>query len=657
MKHIKKWTALVLAMVLLCTMSASAFAAGVPSEKEEVIYIITDAKGDVESVNAVNIFGSGSITDYGTYSAVKMLTTNDEITQSGDTITFSTAANKAYYQGTLENVQIPWNISIRYFLGGKEYSASEIAGKSGDLEIRFAITENKKYSGDFFENYALQATVVLDTDSCKNIVAADATIANVGANKQLAYTILPGKGMETTIRTTVEDFTMEAISINAIQLNLNVEIDDATLMEKVDELIDATKKLNDGSKDLTSGTTELKAGSNTLKDGVGSLNSGAKELDDGIEALQAGVATMQGGLTELSSHSPDLKNGSADVLAALSLIQSNLNGISTDTSQIVKITEASSAVKQGINNLYDGVSLLQQNLGYTQYKAAMAENGLDIDTLMAGNVQAVSSISAQINDLQQALSQIENIPGYEAQAETLNQQIASLQSIVPLLMGNSAAMGGTEAYLNTLAGGVNDLQSGVAELKTQYEEFDKAISTLAGELTKLTAGMSELSAGINTLVSKYSELNTGISDYTDGVASIVAGYSELTDGVSNLAAGSKKLFSGVGELSAGANDLYNGVIELCDGAGELSEGTTKLYENTENMDTQVQEEIDTILASLGGDNVEPTSFVSNKNTNVKAVQFVIKTASIEKSEVVSEDKAVAAPLTFWQKLLRLFGVK
>ena len=105
------------------------------SAKEEVIYIMTDAEGNVENINAVNIFGSGSVTDYGQYSSVKMLNTTDPIEQDGDKITFTSEKEKVYYQGTMENTEIPWNISFTYTLDGKEISPEDLAGKSGALEI------------------------------------------------------------------------------------------------------------------------------------------------------------------------------------------------------------------------------------------------------------------------------------------------------------------------------------------------------------------------------------------------------------------------------------------------------------------------------------------------------------------------------------------
>ena len=58
------------------------------SKKEEVIYIMTDADGNVKNINVVNIFGKGKVTDYGDYSSVKILNTTDKIKQNGDKVTF-----------------------------------------------------------------------------------------------------------------------------------------------------------------------------------------------------------------------------------------------------------------------------------------------------------------------------------------------------------------------------------------------------------------------------------------------------------------------------------------------------------------------------------------------------------------------------------------
>ena len=61
-----------------------------------------------------------------------------------------------------------------------------------------------------------------------------------------------------------------------------------------------------------------------------------------------------------------------------------------------------------------------------------------------------------------------------------------------------------------------------------------------------------------------------------------------------------------------------------------------------------------MIASISGGDGESVSFVSDKNTDVNAVQFVIKTSAIEKvktEEAVSND---TQKQNFWQKLLALF---
>ncbi len=656
MKNTKKIVALILALSMISSLSLSAYANSTVTPKEEVIYIITDANGNVNTINAVNIFGTGDVIDYGDYTAVKMLTTNDKIIQDNDKITFTSNTDKVYYQGTINEKQIPWNISIRYFLDGIEYSQAEIAGKTGALEIHFNISKNEKCNGDFYENYALQSTFLLDTNKCINIVADDATIANVGSDKQLTYTILAGRGIDTVIKADVTDFEMDAVSINGIQLNLSIDIDDEILLEKVSELMDATKKIGDGSNELNTGVSELQNGAKSLKDGASALNSGASELDNGIASLKTGIDTVQSGLNTLNKQSETLTSGSSQIKTALKTIQTNLNNVSMQADELSTLTNASNSIKKGIDDLYIGVQKLQKSLDYNQYKSLMNSNGLDIDVLKAGNEKTISELSSQITELKSSLSKIQGVTGYENTVKELKTQIANLENIVTLLKGNNASITGTETYINTVSAGVTDLSNGIKELKNQYTKFDLAISNLVKKLSDTVINMSSLSDGINTLVVKYSELDTGIIEYTNGVASLVSGYKMITDGAENLALGSKNLLSATNELSSGADELYDGVVKLYEGLAELSSGANGLNSKTSDMDVQIEEQIDCMLSAISGGNTELKSFVSDKNKNVKSVQFVIKTSAIEKATVAEDVITETVKLTFWQKLLKLFGL-
>ena len=641
--------------------SVSAYAAGNnTSGKEEVVYIITDAKGKTDSVNVVNIFGEGNVTDYGDYSSVKMLNSTDTIKLDSGKVTFNTNNDKVYYQGTLNNAVIPWNINISYELNGKSVQPEQLAGANGKLKINIAITENEDSNVSFYDQYALQAAFTLDTDRCNNIVADGATIANVGSDKQISYTILPGKGLDASITTDVTDFEMDAATINGVKMNLNIDVDYTELDDKINELRDATKKLNDGAKDLTDGSSQLLDGGISLSDGTGNLVNGINSLDDGVVTLNDGIIKMQTALDTLNSNSAGLNNASLQLLDAMKLIQTKLAAISSSTEQIQQLKDGSSGIKQGIEEAYNAAVTLQKNISYDSYKYSMKSNGLDIDTLKAGNSQVISNLTGQIEELSANIELLKSIPGYESnqtyvqQIAQLEAQIKSLSDIVTLLNGNNAAIMGTEGYLNAASAGIGQLVDGLNKLNEQYKLFDSAIQEFTVTLSDMLVNMSELREGINQLVAGYNSLNSGINDYTYGVASIVAAYSDIVDGTNTLVYGSKSLVDGADTLKQGTDSLYDGIKELDDGTAQMADGTNEFYDKTYNLDSEVREKIEDMIDEISGGDEPVVSFVSDKNDNVKSVQFVIKTTEIKKNnETVSEtDNTVKKSI--WQKFIDLF---
>ena len=206
-KIVRRASALVLAGCLLAGAALPALAA---SAKEEVIYANLDASGTVTGVYAVNSFAvqaGDTVTDHGSYTAVRNMTTTDPLKHSGDTVTAAVAEDgKLYYEGTMDTATaLPWLVKLTYTLDGAEIAPEELGGKSGALAIRLQVSRNPDCTGDFFDQYALQVTMTLDTDRAQNIVADGATMANVGSNKQLSYILLPGSDSDVTVTADVTD--------------------------------------------------------------------------------------------------------------------------------------------------------------------------------------------------------------------------------------------------------------------------------------------------------------------------------------------------------------------------------------------------------------------------------------------------------------------
>lgn len=424
----KRAVSLTMCAALATSAALPAFAADTEkSGKDEVVYVMTDAGGKVSGVYVVNIFDGGKMIDYGDYSDVKMLTTEDKISQNGDKITFSSDADRVYYQGTLKNTTIPWNISIRYDLDGKEYQPDELAGKSGSLRIHLKITENKSYEGYFYGDYALQTTFMLDTQKCSRIKAEDATMADVGSDKQLSYTILPGKGIDTEITADVKDFEMDAVSINGIRMNLDVEIDDEEMLNQIGDLIDGIVDLNTGAIELNDGAVELKDGSGSLKDGAADLSSGAAELDNGVKKLQSGIRTAQAGMKKLDAQSGTLSSGSSQMKKALNTINSSLSDSAVSADKVSELTAASGQIKSAISEITEGANSLQSAISYEGYADAMANKGIHISGLSAKDAQAASSLGGVIASLQSVAATLDSSEEYAAQAAVIRSQIGQLE--------------------------------------------------------------------------------------------------------------------------------------------------------------------------------------------------------------------------------------
>ena len=627
--------------------SSISLAATKSSEKEEVIYANLTSSGDIEKIYAVNIFEDKDIVDYGVYETVKNMNTMDKINYSNGKITIQNSEDKLYYQGIMkQNTEMPWTIKVRYKLDGVEYAPSELAGKSGKLEISISITENKNCKKNFFENYALQTVVQLDTNLCENIKSDEATMANVGGLKQLTYTILPGNEKDIKITSDVTDFEMSEIQVNGINLNLGLDkdsIDTSSLTGELDKLKDAVNDLDDGANEL---------------------NDGAKKLDDGAVTLTDGIKTIQDGLDQLNSKSSSLTSGSSEVLSALKTIQSSLNNVSTSSKDLKQLSSASTSIKSGIDSLVKGLKTVDSSID--TYNSSLKKAGLNSASELAQkNKQALSAlgitntqrklysaytsggsqaVSAELAKLAQAgdseaVELYKQVSAGNTDAVTQYVQAAGkLISVETLLKadasyieGSSKLINGIDAQMST-SSGQTTLMSGAVSLQTNYKKFDASIQDLVSSLNNLMANMTQLKSGINKLTDNYATLDSGIKEYTSAVNKITNGYS--------------KVYEGALDLVSGTHSLYKGTTELTDGTGEFKGETS-------DLDSKVDDEVDSMIDNFAGGDFEVESFVSDKNTDVDSVQFVIKTEAIKKEEVKVEEEKTEE-LNFWQKLLNLF---
>ena len=648
-KTIKKIIPISMAMLFVAPMT-TAYADVNANNKEENVYINLKDDGSVEGIYVVNEFDAGNqttITDYGKYSSVLNLSTNEEIKVNGDMITFNTDANGMfYYQGNMESTKIPWNIDISYYLDDKEVQASSLAGKSGKLKIAISIKDNEDMEDTFFDNYLLQMTATFNSEKCKDIVSEQATIANVGDTKQLTYTILAGGNSEFTIEADVTDFEMDPITINAVPMNISIDdIDVSDLKDSLIKLRDGVAKIDDGSSDLYSGSKDLSSGTKSLLDGTNSLSSGAEKLQNGSKTLKEAMDT-------LNSNSFSLTNGSKEVLNALNTINSALDSLNEASNQVQQLVEGSNEFASGMkklaeknNDLYNKVNPI---LEVVREKLAQIK-----DTNFKEEFDSITNKEDYLNAYNDAKAKLAENPDDEA----LKMYIALFDHIIEIAnkYDKNVTSAGSQAHekieeeyekICALDDGIDAQHKAIQELNNAYKnELNPAIEKLPSLLSKLT----ELKTALNTLVNSYATLDSGINSYTGAYEQIVKGYQTLYSGIGDLE-------KGVESLNTGTKTLYDGTVSLEDGAEELNDGTSEMRDKTKNIDTEIDDKINNMLDEFKNTDYKPESFASSENGEINAVQFVMKTKGIEINNEVQEE-VKEEHLNFFQKIIRLFFKK
>ena len=191
----------------------------------------------------------------------------------------------------------------------------------------------------------------------------------------------------------------------------------------------------------------------------------------------------------------------------------------------------------------------------------------------------------------------------------------------------------------------NESYQAMLSLKAQldaYAAFYQGLLSYTNGVDSAANGATELKNGLVVLNSGAQELSTSVKKLDDGAISVYNGIITLKDGVASLS-------GGVIEMQGGVTELYDGIVTL-------KEGTFTFCESTADLEETLKEKIRSMIDELFGGNFDMVSFVSEKNTDVKSVQFVIQTDGVKLPAEAAAVPVAEEKLNFWQKLLRLFGL-
>ncbi|MEG1686250.1 MAG: hypothetical protein RR276_00060 [Angelakisella sp.] len=453
---LKNSVALAVAAAML--LSVTAFADAKPQPKDEVVYVNLTATGAVDSVYVVNGFdltAPARLQDYGNYTELKNLTTTQPLTTIDGAVTVEAPAGRFYYQGKLESsVALPWTVAVSYQLDGRPISPELLAGQSGKLEITLGLATREDAPALYKEHFALQASLSLDSERCRNIVAPGATVANAGSNKQLSYMLLPGATKQYTLTADVTDFTLDGIQIAGVPMNMEFDKPDTSgVSGKLTDLKDGVAKLDDGAVELDDGVGALYEGVWELRDGTADLNDGVYQMVRNLPEMQSGAEQFTAGLAGMAQGAAGLAAGFSDPQLA------QLQGGILQLAQGLSAVTGDQTLVPLLNQYFSAMSGLGQG-------TAALSGGLTQLSGAAGDLRSgIGSLSGGISELYQGTQ------GLKEGAQQLYEGVAELKD------GTAELTDGTKEFRDESSTMDSKIDEEVDKLMAQYSDNDYTLSS------------------------------------------------------------------------------------------------------------------------------------------------------------------------------------
>ncbi len=601
----------------------------VGEDKEETVYVLTDANGNVNKTIVSdwlkNKDGSDKLEDKSDLKDIENVKSDaDYITGEDGAITWNANGEDIYYQGTTDK-QLPVDVKVTYLLDGKEMSPSEIAGKSGKVTIKFEYTNNQKKEitvngkkTEMYVPFTMISGMILDGNKFRNVEVNSGKVISdgnrlvvvglgfAGMNSNLALSDITGDSkteFPETVEVTadVEDFSLaltltmgSADLISAVDVDSVTAVDDLKdvvkkLVESTDALQTGSSKLNEGLKTLKNSfgtySTGIKTYVNTVNSNIGLLNEkvpsfvdGTKQISDGVGQI---VGAMEGdngavsGANQLAQGSAELSNGLNDLANSVGTVGSTDNN--TVTGAVNNIATGSSTLFSYVDKMLAGFDDQNGSYGLTNGSKAVSDGSKavsdGVNALVLQLNKMIQTINTSISDNEKSIAQLNAVirggKNPQTGADLTAQEIAVYNAQIQQLTGANTALKTMLQNMNpeTMNQQLTTLSQGAKSVA------DGASGVLNGVAT-LQNGLKEFKTQGNTLVQGTTQLNSSMSQLVAGIGKLQAGSVQVKDGSAALASGVNQLYGAV------KNQLQPGVSTLYDGANLLSTSVNQLYEGT-----------------------------------------------------------------------------
>ena len=622
--------------------------------KEETVYVNADATGNSDEVTVSDWLKnsgsvSGNLTDESILKEIKNVKGDETFTENGDQLTWNTAGEDIYYQGTTDK-ELPVSVKLTYFLDGKEVKPDELKGKSGHLKIQVQYTNNEKKTvtvdgkeEEVYTPFVMMTGMILPNETFSNVTIDNGKVISDGSRNIVVGFGIPGlkdsldldeettKEAEDKGVTIPENFEMEAdvtdfTMSSTFTVALTDLLDDMDMdnIIDVDSLKDSLNELEDAALELVSGSGTLADGASTLADGVSSYTAGADELNAGIQKYLGSNGELNGSVTEYV-------NGVGKVVKGVKDYTSGTNALANGVISYVAGEQKIAAGAAQLSQLSKGLEQVQTAVD-TLSKAADGKGEATDDLVIAANQLAAGTKQLQAvlgsEEVTALLTQVNGMvtTGNELISATESLS-ASLQTGIATPVANiAAALTGMETQLNAINTQLGTLQSdcetAVADVNAKITDYntkvDAAQAAANTSKTQIANAISALQVQLNATTDE------SVRDQISTAITALQNAQTAADGLNNVQKASAITVSvPTFDLSA----ITSGAATLQTNLKTFKETAAALQQQLQEM----QKKLDAIAAakdSLPSDSISQlTASVTQLNQGMQGLNTGLGTLS------------------------------
>lgn len=592
-------------------------------KKSETVYVTVEGNEIKDKSVSVWLNSDKNIkaNDKSNLTNVKDLKTDKELKSENGYLKLDENKKDIYYKGDTDK-KLPVDVSVKYFLDGKEMKASELEGKSGHLKIVIT-SKNNRYeaktidgqSRNVYSPYVVVAAMTFDDEKVENVTSDDIKVVKDGKNEIVTTVMTPG--MKQNLRGIVEDKNLDkfkdevsvemdikdykpveiysVITNEFFQEKKNIDSLDKLqngvkeLQDNSQKLVDASVKLSEGQDKLNSGISQMQTGVTKLHSGSQKLASSTQQMQGKFSGIQSKVGPIQGYVAQMNDGSLKLYNGISDYTAAVGKIKENT----------AKIKEGSEKLAKGATDLDNGVGKLKD--ATSQLRAGtenMKEMTAQKDQLLEKSSQLSNGLNGLAGSYGQLADTVEQISGKSQQLKDSSAQFNEKLQQVAQLAGGAETSASTEKIARGLESSAEGLNNAIQQLQANNEEgqLNDTIAYLQAQKNVMyvqaesirnagsqNAGQQKLQAALAQLAQSSSALSQGNADLSNALMRTSAA---MNQSKAKLVDSSNQLSQGLGQMGGalngadGLSTLKDSIDKLDDATGQIKGGSQTLKEGT-----------------------------------------------------------------------------